>query len=134
MATKSKKVFKNDVFRDDKERVVRVLIVYLGGGTEKKVEIPNDSKITFGPALPGIRKNGDYGGPSEYALRVYKGATEKAGLLAVFTGVREFRENTIKVSTLVVREKGEEMWKSDENGYEINKKVEKTFELLPEKF
>ncbi|OGR24410.1 MAG: hypothetical protein A2139_02950 [Desulfobacca sp. RBG_16_60_12] len=67
---------------------------------EKKITIPDGCKVTFGPSIPnrGRQEGSRYGPPiMEYALRVYEGATEKTGLLAVFTGVRSFHEVGVTV-------------------------------------
>lgn len=114
---------------------LKVLILKLASDKEARVEVPVGSKVTFGPAIPGpAAKNGWGDRVSEYAVRVYDGATEKAGLLAVFTGVREFRVDTIKVSKLVIRESGEELWTSDENGLEVKKRVRRDRHMIPDTF
>lgn len=112
----------------------KVLLVTLNGDKEMKVEIPSNSKVTFGPAIPGPSRRMDGYGSAEYAVRVYDGATEKAGLLAVFTGVREFRIDTIKVSKLVIRETGKTLWSSDEDGLEVQHSVKRDRKMLPERF
>lgn len=58
-----------------------------------RLEIPADSKVTFGPAIPAEKtRRMMEGGMDVYALRVYNGPTEKHGLLAVFPGVTGFRD------------------------------------------
>lgn len=100
----------------------RVLLVKTADG-ELRVTLPDDAKLTFGPAIPYERKGGDYGPPgrNEYALRVYKGT--KDNLLAVFAGVREFRDVDMPVEKLVIREAGKSVWKSDETGYHVETAV-----------
>lgn len=110
----------------------KILCLRLGNNEETRVEVPADSKVTFGPAIPGPLRRGDYSSLAEYAIRVYNGATEKAGLLAVFTNVREFREESIKISKLIHRESGKSIWKSDEAGLEVHHSVKRTRALLPE--
>jgi hypothetical protein len=58
------------------------------------LQIPADARITFGPAIPAPRTERMMrgGGHDVYALRIYKGATEKSGLLAVFPGVFYFHD------------------------------------------
>lgn len=81
-----------------------------------RLEIPDDAKVTFGPAIPGPRAAR---GPNDvYALRVYKGATEKSGLLAVFPGIHYFHE----VETICVlrptTEDGQTNWQRDDGWFE----------------
>lgn len=92
---------------------------------EKRIGVPKDAKITFGPAIPGpSRERGSYGPPErEYALRVY--LKTKDNLIAVFTGVREFRDIEMPVEKLVIREAGSAVWKSDETGYKVEQSVSK---------
>lgn len=114
-------------------KTARILIVTDGVGAIRKIKIPLDSKVTFGPAIPAPAR-GNFDGTREYALRVYEGKTEKSGLLAVFTNVREFKDECIEVSKLIVQEEGKQLWKSDEEGYEVVKSVKKTRKLLPDEF
>lgn len=104
------------------EETKRILLLKTNEG-ELKVTIPNDAKITFGPSIPYAKKN-DFGRVADYSLRIYKGTKEN--LIAVFAGVYSFRDITIPVQKLVVREAGKSIWKSDEEGYEFNQ--EKKFE------
>lgn len=88
-----------------------------------RVEIPADSKITFGPAIPGPRAM--RGGNDTYAVRVCKGATEKAGVLAVFPGVSKFRDlATIRIIRPVVND-GRKEWTLDEDSFQDAQRVEK---------
>lgn len=108
----------------------KVLRLFYHGVDEERVIVPGDSKITFGPAIPFQGRGGFDSGQREYAVRVYDGPTEKAGLLAVFTGVRSMRMDTIKVSKLVIREAGKEIWKNDEEGMTLNREVKRTRHLV----
>lgn len=108
----------------------KVLRLFYHGVDEERVIVPGDSKITFGPAIPGPMRPGTFEGNREYAVRVYDGPTEKNGLLAVFTGVRSMRMDTIKVSKLVIREAGKEIWKNDEEGMTLNREVKRTRHLV----
>ena len=103
----------------------RILLVKMDDG-EKRIHIPKDAKITFGPSIPGPSKNDRFGGPRnmEYALRVYM--KTKENLIAIFTGVREFREHDMPVEKLVIREAGNAVWKSDETGYKVEQSVKKS--------
>lgn len=94
---------------------------------EYQIEIPADAQLTFGPAIPQARS--DKGGYSvdprrEYALRVYQGT--KTNIIAVFTGVVEFRVlDLFAVKKKIASEAGQTIWKSDEEGFEISKKVKR---------
>lgn len=111
----------------------RVLIVKFSGGRESKITIPADSKVTFGPALPGPSSRGFAPHQMEYALRIYQGQTEKSGLLAVFTEVREFSDSEeIQKADLVVRESGKSLWRSDETGFETTTRVKRSKAMLPD--
>lgn len=113
----------------------KTLVINLACGTEIRVDVPAESKVTFGPAIPGTMRNGGFGERAlEYAVRVYAGATEKTGLRAVFTAVRQFREDTIPVRKLVIREAGKEIWKTDEEGFEMTRSVKKERVLLKDEF
>ena len=102
----------------------RILIVKMAD-CEKRIHIPKDAKITFGPSIPGNTKD-RFGGPREmeYALRIY--LKSKDNLIAIFTGVREFREHDMPVEKLVIKEAGNAAWKSDETGYKVEQSVKKS--------
>lgn len=112
----------------------KTLLLTLGDGKESRVVVPEHCKVTFGPAIPGPAARNGYDNKAEYAVRIYKGATEKAGLLAVFTNVREFREESVKLSKLVIRESGKTLWQSDENGLEVTHSVKTDRTLIPDSF
>lgn len=102
----------------------RQLIVKMVDG-EKRISIPKDAKLTFGPAIPGPSKDRGFGPREmEYALRVY--LKTKDNLIAIFTGVREFREIDMPVEKLVIREAGTAVWKSDETGYKTEQAVKRS--------
>ena len=124
---------KPSTFAGERSSTHKTLILKLVGDRESRVLVPVTSKVTFGPALPGPQR-GFGERVSEYAVRVYDGPTEKSGLLAVFTGVREFRIDSIRVDALVIRESGKTIWKNDEEGLEINHAVRKERKLLREEF
>ena len=87
------------------ERGTRTLLVDDWDGTFE-LTVPSEAKVTFGPSVPGATRQGGNarGGipftsaPNrmEYALRVYDGPTEKSGLLAIYTGVHGFRDQTVR--------------------------------------
>lgn len=104
---------------------VRVLSVYTVEG-ELEVTLPVDAKLTFGPTIPYAKKDrSGYSVPTpDYSLRIYKGSA-KDNLIAVFAGVYSFRDRTIPVRKLVVREAGKSIWKSDEDGWSAETEVKK---------
>ena len=50
----------------------------------------------------------------------------------MFAGVREFRDITIDVSKLVIREAGTNVWRSDENGFETQTAVKYNKVVVPD--
>ena len=67
-----------------------VLVVFNDGTTRTVGNIPATAKITFGPLTPGK----GYDNPT--SLRIYTAANNQ---LAVFVGVREFRDLSLEVQT-----------------------------------
>lgn len=105
--------------------VTRELLLLTARDGEKKIVIPADAKITFGPAIPYVGKSG-YGGnrePGEYALRIYQGTKEN--LIAVFTGVREFRDVNMPVAKKVIEEAGKTLWKNEGGEFEVRTKTKR---------
>ena len=107
----------------------RLLQVHDADG-DFRVEVPGESKITFGPAIPMSSKGTRMHlpeGSQVYALRVYKGPTERAGLLAVFPGITGFRDlGLVKVHRPARAEGGEMGWVEDQDwrmGQEVSKKL-----------
>lgn len=87
-----------------------------------RIEVPDEARCTFGPAIPfeGKSRSGAFGGiEREYALRIYEGKNDKDNPIAVFTGVKQFRMETLLVERRVMSEEGTTAWKSDENGVRI---------------
>lgn len=100
----------------------RRLLVF--GEKTFEITIPDDAKVTFGPwSPPG--ENARYVGERALTgtLRVYKGGATTQNVLAVFSGVRSFRDTSINYREEVAREEGAVIWKSDENGYERQEKA-----------
>lgn len=70
------------------------------------IEIPDDSKVTFGyfnPAAAGSKNvNSDMYGHAnvakQTALRIYEGKTEKSNQLACFIGVTGFRDESVTLT------------------------------------
>ncbi len=72
--------------------------------TERKITVPSDWKVTFGPATAGFSK-GTSGGPTvPLALRFYENEKKQR---AIFTDVVSFRDLSIKteVKKQTVQEK-----------------------------
>lgn len=107
----------------------RQLLVF--GEKTFKIEIPADAKITFGPFSPpsgGHRDNWMASGKAEGTLRIY-GKT-KEHIIAVFAGVRGFRDLSLNYAEEVAREEGATIWKSDEEGYIREDKIARTREWV----
>lgn len=60
------------------------------------LEIPDDTKVTFGPFSPP-RKGREFSDSKSLigTLRVYKGAATTQNILALYTGVESFRDLSI---------------------------------------
>lgn len=72
-------------------------MVILNDGTRRQVsEIPADAKVTFGPVSPGK------GFHTENALRIY---TSQQNQLAVFVGVKEFRDLSLTIKEQRIKRK-----------------------------
>jgi len=97
---------------------MREVLVF--GDKNFKIRIPEDARLTFGPFSPPPRGNqrgmGEWSdGAKAGTLRVY-GKTQK-DVLAVFSGVRGFRDLSVGYAEEVAREEGATVWKDDEKGY-----------------
>jgi len=99
--------------------VSRTFLVTRTDGSEFKISVPDESRVTFGPwSPPG--KDGSYRQERQLAgtLRVYKGPTKTSeDIIAVFSDVASFRDVAIEYLAKVAVEEGATMWKSDEKGY-----------------
>jgi hypothetical protein len=116
--------------KEEKIKEARILILVDSEG-EKRITLPAGARITFAPNVPGGRGKNNYGEirPEGYSIRVYETKTNDS-LCAVFTNVNHFRDVTIPVSKLIVREEGKTLWKDDENGYEVSTSVKKEKTLV----
>lgn len=94
---------------------------------EFRITIPAGARVTFGPTVPYEKKGNSYepGGPRGYSLRVYQNSKNDS-LMAVFGGVRSFRDTSIPHAKLIVREAGTTVWKSDEEGFKVENEVKKS--------
>lgn len=96
---------------------MKQLLVLGEGGKVFKIEVPDSSRITFGPWSPpqkgfNNRTDGDMRG----TLRIY--GEGKDNVLAVFSGVLGFRDVTLKYAEQIAKEEVATVWKDDEGGYE----------------
>ena len=67
----------------------KTYILELKGNRQRKIEIPEDWKVTFGPICPGSRS-----GNEQMALRFYEGKDKQR---AIFTDVQSFRDASIPI-------------------------------------
>lgn len=95
------------------------------GDKEFKIKVPEDAKITFGPFSPppgkGMSQDWRNSSKAEGTLRIYKGT--KDNIIAVFAGVRGFRDLSLDYTEKVAVEEGASVWKSDNDGYSREEKV-----------
>lgn len=79
---------------------VRKLLVH--GEEDFVITVPDDAKVTFGPwSPPGMVSKG-YGssGDRQGTLRIYKGTKTTENVIAVFGGVRGFRDLDLEYEPL----------------------------------
>jgi len=69
-------------------------------GTRRKITVPADWKVTFGPAAKGLKHDGTRGLKIPLALRFYESDTKQR---AIFTDVVSFRDTSIKIEEEKVR-------------------------------
>lgn len=103
----------------------KTIIVF--GEKTFKVSVPDDAKMTFGPWSPPTG-NSRYDNSDRSligTLRIYKGAKSSDNILAVFSGVKGFRDTSLEYMEEVAREEGAVIWKSDQNGYQREEKVKR---------
>jgi len=85
-----------------------------------RIKIPDDARVTFGPFSPPTAEKG-YGNEKSLSgtLRVYsKGTKATENILAVFTDVRGFRDQSqVEYEERVATEEVRTVWKSDQHGY-----------------
>ena len=105
----------------------KTILVERDNGKEFRISAPEDSTLTFGPFSPPREKG--YGAQEGLrgTLRVYAGQKATPNkVIAVFTGVRAFRDITlIDYAEKVAVEEGATLWKSDQNGYERKERVQR---------
>lgn len=102
----------------------RELLVF--GDKTFRIKIPDDAKVTFAPFSPPSKGTGYAHNPERAVgtLRVYRGT--KDNIVAVFSGVKGFRDMSLEYAEEVAREEGAVIWKSDKDGYQREEKVNKS--------
>ncbi len=103
---------------------MRELLVY--GEKTFKIKIPDDARVTFGPWSPPTGKERTYdqtGRSLVGTLRIYENAKASSSILAVFSGVRGYRDLSLDYDEETAREEGAIIWKSDKRGYYREEKV-----------
>jgi hypothetical protein len=105
------------------KEVSKTLLVF--GDKTFKITVPDDAKITFGPFSPPSKMNGYTATPERAlgTLRVYQ--KTKDNIIAVFSGVKGFRDLSLDYEEEVAREEGAIIWKSDKDGYQREEKVQR---------
>ena len=89
----------------------KTLILEMNKGDDRKVTIPADWTITFGPIGVGARHDGN----STHVLRLYEDAGKKK-LKAVFRNITAFHEEGIQILEKVVRKKNKTFKRKERNG------------------
>lgn len=99
----------------DKRRILLVM----QDGTQKKIEIPADWKVTFGALVPGQKKSA-----GKIGLRLWSGKKGQEMQHAVFTDVSSFRDMSFSVSEQIEERQTETFIKQgDESGEAIQADV-----------
>lgn len=93
-----------------KEKELKVYLLEFKGGTKKRITIPADYKVTFGPLVPGSKS---HNGHDSLCLRIYE---TKEKQRAVFTNVMSFRDQSIPVSERIVHTKNERATRQTADG------------------
>lgn len=91
-----------------------------------KITIPDGAKVTFGPWSPPTGQSRYDGSDKALSgtLRVYAPEGKSTeNIIAVFSGVKGFRDLSLGYAEEVAREEGATIWKSDEHGYEREEKA-----------
>lgn len=72
----------------------KTYIIICADGSKRKVTVPEDWKVTFGPACAGENKSTDHKFKMPMALRFYETKDKQR---AIFTDVVSFRDSSIKI-------------------------------------
>lgn len=99
-----------------KSSSTKTYVLELKNGSQRKLTVPADWRVTFGPTVPFERKSGGgfgNGGDGIWALRLYEA---KDKLRAIFTDVRAFRDTDIKLMEKRTRVKRQVLEKESRKG------------------
>lgn len=97
----------------------RRLLLTMQDGTQKKIEIPDDWKVTFGALIPGQKESA-----GKIGLRLWSGKKGAEMQHAVFTEVASFRDMSFEVLEQVEERQTETFVKQgDESGEAIHADV-----------
>lgn len=91
-----------------------VYLLELKNGNQRRLTVPSNWTVTFGPTVPFEAKSGGRY-DNCWALRLYEGST-KSKLRAIFTDVVSFRDMGIKVLEKQVRVKRSTIQKASHKG------------------
>lgn len=105
---------------------MRTILLELGDNKKSRIKVPDDAKITFGPWSPPNQKG--YGYDPKGTLRIYKGT--KDNILACFSNVVGFRDVSVDYEEQIAKEEGATMWKSDQNGYFREDRIDRKTEWV----
>jgi hypothetical protein len=111
---------------------VRELLVFGDRDKEFKITLPDEAKVTFAPWSPPPRDGRAWEPEAKTGtLRIYEGTSEaKGNILAVFSGVRGFRDTKIGYAEKIAREEGSTIWRDDEHGFVVDSSIKKQREWV----
>lgn len=96
---------------DDK----KTYILELKNNQQRKITIPADWRLTFGPMAPGSRHNT---GDPFLALRIYEGSN-KENQRAMFTDVRSFRDASMPIQEKRTKTKHQRAYRDGKGGQKL---------------
>ena len=93
----------------------KTYVLELKNGGQRRLTVPANWKVTFGPTVPFERKGaGGYrGDEGTWSLRLYEGSDK---LRAIFTDVRAFRDTSIVITEKRIRTKRQTVDKASTKG------------------
>lgn len=87
---------------------MKTYILELKGGNQRRITVPANWKVTFGPLTPGERN-----GSGTLALRFYE---SKENQRAIFTDVKSFRDSDIEIQEKVTKVKQQNLRRETPDG------------------
>lgn len=103
----------------------RTLIVNSKGGEVRRIVIPKDWTLTYGPVVVGASRQ-DHGGQSPNVLRIYSDAGKK-NLMAVFRNVEDLMDEAVELRVKVTKAKTKSFVREEANGQQVyNAVIKKT--------